>query len=145
MIGGFTMLQEKVLAGKYKDYSIVYDHIKNMTGDDVYFNNFTIKTFELADMSRGSIWEGVSTTTARSAAGQDGKEQRLISVEWRGGERSLLQISSTTYKRIAESLFGYVPKELMEAEVLPEKKSHAKFYVIGLILIIVIAKFFFFK
>lgn len=139
------MLQEKVLAGKYKDYTIVYDHIKNLTGDDVYFNNFTVKAFELADMSKGSIWEGVLTSTARSAAGQGNKEQRLISVEWRSGDRSLMQISSTTYKRIAESLFGYVPKDLTEEEVPYEKKSRTKFYIIGLILIIVVAKFLFFK
>lgn len=134
------MLQEKVLAGKYKDYTIVYDHIKVTSGDDVYFNNFTVKTFELADLSKGSIWDGILTTTARSAAGHDGKEQRLISVEWRNGERSLLQISSPTYKRIAESLFGSVPKEASEDESA-EKKSHAKFYIIGLILIAVIVKF----
>ena len=134
------MLQEKVLAGKYKDYTIVYDHIKVTSGDDVYFNNFTVKTFELADLSKGSIWDGILTTTARSAAGQDGKEQRLISVEWRNGERSLLQIGSPTYKRIAESLFGSVPKEALEDESA-EKKSHAKFYILGLILIAVIVKF----
>ncbi|MEL7654938.1 MAG: hypothetical protein AAGU75_03405 [Bacillota bacterium] len=143
------MLQEKVLAGKYKDYAIVYDHIKNMTGDDVYFNNFTVKTFELADMSKGSIWEGVLTATARSAAGQDDKEQRLISVEWRDGDRSLLQINSMTCKRLMESLFGYIPKELMEKETLHKKKpkSHANFYVIGgiLVIVIVIAKFLFFS
>lgn len=140
------MLQEKVLAGKYKDYAIVYDHIKNMDGDDVYFNNLTVKTFELADMSKGSIWEGVLTKTARSAAGKDDKEQRLISVEWRSGDRSLLQINSMTCKRLMESLFGYVPKELMEEEPIHEKKSHATMIcVIGLILVIVIVKLFFFQ
>jgi len=138
------MLQEKVLAGKYKDYAVIYDHIKNMAGDDIYFNNLSVKTLELADMSKGSIWEGVLTKTARSAAGDDGKEQRLISVEWRNGDRSLLQINSLTCKRIMESMFGYVPKEFMEEETTHAKKSHAKVYVLGLILIIaiVIAKFF---
>lgn len=140
------MLQEKVLAGKYKDYAVIYDHIKNMGGDDIYFNNLTVKTLELADMSKGSIWEGVLTKTARSAAGDDGKEQRLISVEWRNGDRSLLQINSMTCKRIMESMFGYVPKEFMEEETIHEKKSHAKVYVLGIILIvaIVIVKVFFF-
>ena len=138
------MLQEKVLAGKYKDYSIVYDHIKNMAGDDVYFNNLSVKTFELADMSKGSIWEGVLTASAKSAAGQDDKEQRLISVEWRSGDRSLLQINSITCKRLMEALFGYVPKEFMEEETVLEKKSHAKIYIIGVILLIVIVKFLFF-
>ena len=138
------MLQEKVLAGKYKDYAIVYDHIKNMAGDDVYFNNLTVKTFELADMSKGSIWEGVLTRTARSAAGDGDKEQRLISVEWRSGDKSLMQINSMTCKRLMESLFGYVPKEFMEEETIHEKKSHTKVYVIGFILIIVVVKFFFF-
>lgn len=140
------MLQEKVLAGKYKDYSIIFDHIKNMAGDDIYFNNLTVKTFELADMSKGSIWEGVLTKTARSAAGDDNKEQRLISVEWRSGDRSLLQMNSMTCKRLMESIFGYVPKEFMEEEIMHEKKSHAKVYVVGFIVIIaiVIAKFFFF-
>jgi len=140
------MLQEKVLAGKYKDYAVIYDHIKNMAGDDIYFNNLTVKTLELADMSKGSIWEGVLTKTARSAAGDDGKEQRLISVEWRNGDRSLLQINSMTCKRIMESMFGYVPKEFMEKETMRGKKSHAKVYVFGFIVIIaiVIAKVFFF-
>lgn len=140
------MLQEKVLAGKYKDYSVIYDHIKNIAGDDLYFNNLSVKTLELADMSKGSIWEGVLTNTARSAAGDDGKEQRLISVEWRNGDRSLLQINSMTCKRIMESMFGYVPKEFMEEEPSGGKKSHAKVYVFGVILIIAIAlvKFFIF-
>jgi len=139
------MLQEIVLAGKYKDYAIIYDHIKNMGGDDIYFNNLAVKTLELADMSKGSIWEGVLTKTARSAAGDDGKEQRLISVEWRNGDRSLLQINSLTCKRIMESMFGYVPKEFMEVETIQEKKSHTKLFVLGFIVIIavVIAKFFF--
>jgi len=138
------MLQEKVLAGKYKDYSVIYDHIKNIAGDDLYFNNLTVKTLELADMSKGSIWEGVLTKSARSAAGDDGKEQRLISVEWRNGDRSLLQINSMTCKRIMESMFGYVPKEFMEDEPVRGKKSHAKVYVFGVILIIaiVLVKFF---
>ena len=132
------MLQEKVLAGKYKDYSVIYDHIKNIAGDDLYFNNLTVKTLELADMSKGSIWEGVLTKSARSAAGDDGKEQRLISVEWRNGDRSLLQINSMTCKRIMESMFGYVPKEFMEDEPVSGKKSHAKIIVFGVILIIAI-------
>ena len=138
------MLQEKVLAGKYKDYAVIYDHIKNIAGDDIYFNNLAVKTLELADMSKGSIWEGVMTKTARSAAGDDGKEQRLISVEWRNGDRSLLQINSMTCKRIMESMFGYVPKEFMEEEQSGGKKSHAKVYVFGIILIIaiVVVKFF---
>jgi len=138
------MLQEKVLAGKYKDYSVIYDHIKNIAGDDLYFNNLTVKTLELADMSKGSIWDGVLTKSARSAAGDDGKEQRLISVEWRNGDRSLLQINSMTCKRIMESMFGYVPKEFMEDEPVRGKKSHAKVYVFGVILIIaiVLVKFF---
>ena len=138
------MLQEKVLAGKYKDYSVIYDHIKNTAGDDLYFNNLTVKTLELADMSKGSIWEGVLTKSARSSAGDDGKEQRLISVEWRNGDRSLLQINSMTCKRIMESMFGYVPKEFMEDEPASGKKSHAKVYVFGVILIIaiVLVKFF---
>ncbi len=140
------MLQEKVLAGKYKDYAVIFDHIKNMAGDDIYFNNLTVKTFELADMSKGSIWEGVLTNTARSAAGDDNKEQRLVSVEWRNGDRSLLQINSMTCKRLMESIFGYVPKEFMEEETIHGKKSHAKVFVLGFIVIIaiVIAKFFFF-
>jgi len=116
-----------------------------MGGDDIYFNNLAVKTLELADMSKGSIWEGVLTKTARSAAGDDGKEQRLISVEWRNGDRSLLQINSLTCKRIMESMFGYVPKEFMEVETIQEKKSHTKLFVLGFIVIIavVIAKFFF--
>lgn len=139
------MLQEKVLAGKYKDYAIVYDHIKNAAGDDVYFNSLTVKTFELADLSKGSIWEGVLTSTARSAAGEGDKDQRLISVEWRNGERSLLQINSLTCKRLMENIFGYVPKEFLEEETVQEKKkSHAKLYVIGIILIIIIIKLIFF-
>jgi len=139
------MLQEKVLAGKYKDYAVIYDHIKNIAGDDIYFNNLAVKTLELADMSKGSIWEGVLTKTARSAAGDDGKEQRLISVEWRNGDRSLLQINSLTCKRIMESMFGYVPKEFMEEEPSAGKKSHAKVYIFGVILIfaaIALVKFF---
>lgn len=140
------MLQEKVLAGKYKDYAVIYDHIKNMAGDDIYFNNLTVKTFELADMSKGSIWEGVLTKTARSAAGDDDKEQRLISVEWRSGDRSLLQVNSMTCKRLMESIFGYVPKEFTEEKTIHKKKSHTKIYVLGFILIIaiVVAKILFF-
>ena len=144
------MLQEKVLAGKYKDYAVIYDHIRNIAGEDIYFNNLAVKTLELADMSQGSIWEGVSTKTAKCAAGDDEKEQRLISVEWRNGDRSLLQINSMTCKRIMESMFGYVPKEFMEEETVhrkkSKKKSHTKVYVLGFIIIvaIVIAKYFFF-
>lgn len=137
------MLKEKVLAGKYKDYAIVYDHIKNMAGDDVYFNTLAVKTFELADLSKGSIWEGV-TTGAAKAAGEDEKDQRLISVEWRNGDRSLLQVNSTTCTRLMESLFGRVPKELMEEERTTGKKSHALAYVIGLIVIVAIVKIIFF-
>ena len=106
------MVKEKVLAGRYKDYLIVYDHIRNPSGDDIYFNSLTVKEFEPFDHSKNGVWEGIVVSVPGAInAGDVDKDQRLISVVWRNGDKSMLQVNTITYNRLMEAVLGHVPEE----------------------------------
>lgn len=139
------MIKEKVLEGKYKDLSIVYDHIKNPYGDDIYFNNFSVKKMETADQSKTSYWTDSSRRVDGATSGAADKDQRLISVEWRSGEVSLLQVNTTTYNRLMEAVLGHVPKEFIPEKAPVKKKSHIKAVLFAIVLICVALKLFVFQ
>ncbi len=129
------MIKEKVLSGKYKDYAIVYDHIKNPYGDDIYFNNFSVMNMEPADRSKITYWTDSSRRVDGATSGNLDKDQRLISVEWRNGETSLLQVNTTTYNRLMEAVLGHVPKEFTPGKAKIKKKTHKKTIVFAILLI----------
>ncbi len=139
------MVKEKVLAGRYKDLMIVYDHIKNPASDDIYFNTFSVKTFEIADKSKNGIWGDIARDAARAAEAGMEKDHRLVSVEWRDGEKSLLQLNSKTCNRLMETLFGRIPQEFAQEPVQEEEKSKSSkaiIFIVVAVIIFVVVKFF---
>ncbi len=146
------MGKEKVLAGKYQNYPVVYDHIKNMAGEDIFFNTLSVREFKPYDLKDGT-WEGFKVTAAEAInSGEVDQEQRYISVVWRDGDRSLLQVNIKTYNRLMETMFGHVPIEEKENDEVKKtvkkkskSKSHKKMYIMILIITIIILKFFVFK
>lgn len=131
------MIKEKVLEGKYKDFSIMYDHIKNPYGDDIYFNNFSVKNMEPADQSKASYWNDSSRRVDGATSGAADKDRRLISVEWRNGENSVLQVNTTTYNRLMEAVLGRIPKEQVPDKAPAEKKSHGKTVLFLLVIVLI--------
>lgn len=146
------MGREKVLAGKYQNYPVVYDHIRNMAGQDIYFNTLTVREMSPYDL-KGGVWEGLTVIASEAVnAGDVDQEQRFISIVWRDGDRSLLQVNLKTYTRIMETMFGHVPKEETErievkktVKKKEKRKSHKKQIFIILILLLIVLKFFVFK
>ena len=137
------MVKEKVLTGRYKDCSIIYDHIKNTNGEDIYFNSFSVMSLKPADQSKVDYWGDSSLRVDGAMSRDTEKDRRLISVEWRNGETSLLQVNTKTYNRIMESLFGQVPHEQVKGDTgkTVEKKSYKAAILIAIILICIILKF----
>lgn len=131
------MIKEKVLEGKYKDFSVVYDHIKNPYGDDIYFNSFSVKNMEPADQSKISYWNDSSRRVDGATSGTAEKDRRLISVEWRSGDHSVLQVNTTTYNRLMEAVLGRVPKEQVNEKAPDEKKSHGKTVLFLLVIVLI--------
>lgn len=140
------MVKEKVLSGKYKDCSIIYDHIKNTDGNDIYFNSFSVMNFEPADQSKADYWSNQSLRVDGTMSGDSEKDQRWISVKWRNGEDSLLQVNTKTYNRLMEAMFGRAPQEQVDVVKTTEKKSNKKaVFFIAVILIGIALKFFVFN
>lgn len=139
------MVKEKVLTGRYKDCPIVYDHIKSSDGEEIYFNSFSVMNMEPADRSRANYWNDSSLRVDGSMSGAAEKDQRYLSVKWRNGEESLLQVNTKTYNRLMEVVLGRAPQEHAEAEKTVEKKSHKKAIFIAMILIAIVLKLFVFN
>jgi predicted transcriptional regulator len=76
-------------------------------------------------------------------SGDAEKDQRFLSIKWRNGEESLLQVYTKTFNRLMEAMYGRVPKEQTdEAEETGRKKSRIPVILFAVILIGVIVKFF---
>ncbi len=142
------MVKEKVLSGRYKDSAIVYDHI-SYNGEDIYFNNFTVMSMEAADMSKVDYWNDKSLRVdGSSMSGEAEKDRRLISVMWRNGDQSVLQVNTKTYNRLMEAVFGEVPPErtAVKRSVKRKKKSSSKGIIfIAIIAIVIVIKLVFFN
>ncbi len=136
------MVKEKVLTGRYKDCSIVYDHIKNTDGQEIYFNSFSVMNMVPADQSKANYWNDSSLRVDGTSSADTEKDRRLISVEWRNGEISLLQVNTKTFNRLMEAMFGCVPQEHTEPKRTVKKKSHKGAAIfVAIILICIILKF----
>ena len=142
------MVKEKVLSGRYKDCAIVYDHI-SYNSEDIYFNNFTVMNMEPADMSKVDYWNDKSLRVDGSfMSGEADKDRRLISVKWRNGEQSVLQVNTKTYNRLMEAVFSEVPQEKTSVKrpAKRKKKSSNKGIIfIAIIVIAIVIKFIFFN
>lgn len=139
------MVKEKVLTGRYKDCPIVYDHIKSFDGEEIFFNSFSVMNMEPADRSKADYWSDSSLRVDGAMASNAEKDQRYLSVKWRNGEESVLQVNTKTYNRLMEAVLGRVPQEHAETEKTVEKKSHKKAIFIAIILIAIILKLFVFN
>jgi hypothetical protein len=131
------MIKEKVLSGRYKDCPIVYDHIRSFNGEDIYFNSFSVMNMGPADQSRADYWSDQSIRVDGSTSRDADKDRRLISVEWRNGETSLLQVNNRTFNRLMEAMYGRVPEEKGEIKQSEKKKASGK--GIGIIILIIAA------
>lgn len=129
------MVKEKVLTGKYKDSPLIYDHIKTADGQEIYFNSFSVMNFEPADKSRADYWADSSIRVDGTSSRDDDKDRRLISVQWRTGENSILQVNTKTYNRLMEAVLGKVPEDRSQTAAVPEQKSRSKLIPVILILI----------
>ena len=113
------MAKSKVVAGDYKDYSVV------TFGNKLYFMMFTkrveIKSqdvfkYEIIDDIKKSFWGTLASGVACSAIfGTAGliastisstrKKRLLLSIEFNDGKRSLIEISDSEYKNIVKALY----------------------------------------
>lgn len=140
------MVKEKVLTGRYKDCDLVYDHIRSMNGEDIFFNSFSVMNMEPADKSKMTYWSDKSLRVDGTMAGDAEKDLRFLSIQWRNGEESLLQVHTKTFNRLMEAMYGRVPQEAVEEPEYNEKKSSKKIvFFLAIILIGVALKFFVFS
>lgn len=139
------MVKEKVLTGRYKDCDFVYDHIRSMAGEDIFFNSFSVMSMEPADKSKVTFWTDKSLRVDGTMSGDAEKDLRILSIKWRNGEESLLQVNTKTFNRLMEAMYGRVLQEQPgEAEETGSKKSHKAAVIIAVILIGIIIKYIFF-
>ncbi len=131
------MVKEKVLSGRYRDCPFIYDHIKSSNGEDIYFNSYSVMNMAPADMSRADYWSDQALRIDGSTSGEIDKDRRLISIKWRNGETSLLQVNNTTFNRLMDTMYGHVPEERNERKqtVKKKKKSSGKAFITAVILI----------
>jgi hypothetical protein len=136
------MVKEKVLTGRYKDCDFVYDHIRSMNGEDIFFNSFSVMNMEPADKSKVTYWSDKSLRVDGTMAAEGEKDLRFLSIQWRNGEESLLQVNTKTFNRLMEAMYGRAPQEAVEEPDFAEKKSSKKVvFFIAVILICVALKF----
>lgn len=130
------MIKEKVLSGRYKDCPIVYDHIRSLNGEDIYFNSFSVMNMGPADQSRTDYWSDQSIRVDSSVSKEADKDRRLIKIEWRNGETSLLQVNNRTFNRLMEAMYGRIPEEKTEIKKTEKKqKSSGKVFFVVILLI----------
>ena len=113
------MAKSKVVAGDYKDYSVV------TFGNKLYFMMFTkrvevtsadVYKYEIIDDIKKSFWgtlisgaawgtlfgtPGLIASTMSSAR----SKRLLLSIEFNNGKKSLIEISDSEYKNIIKALY----------------------------------------
>lgn len=140
------MLKEKVLTGRYKDCDFVYDHIRSMDGEDIFFNSFSVMNMEPADKSKVNYWSDKSLRVDGTMSGDAEKDMRYLSIKWRNGEESLLQVTTKTFNRLMEAMYGRVPQEAVEEPAHEKKRSSKKVILfVAVIMICVALKLFVFN
>ena len=79
-------------------------------------------------------------------AGDAEKDLRYLSIKWRNGEESLLQVTTKTFNRLMEAMYGRVPQDVIEEPAYAEKRSSKKVILfVAVILICVALKLFVFS
>lgn len=140
------MVKEKVISGRYKDCDLVYDHIRSMNGEDIFFNSFSVMNMEPADKSKVTYWSDKSLRVDGTMGAEGEKDLRFLSIKWRNGEESVLQVNTKTFNRLMEAMYGRVPQEAVEVAESDEKKSSKKvIFIIAVVLICVALKLFVFN
>jgi hypothetical protein len=116
-----------------------------MAGEDIFFNSFSVMSMEPADKSKVTFWTDKSLRVDGTMSGDAEKDMRFLSIKWRNGEESLLQVNTKTFNRLMEAMYGRVPQEQPEEPEADVKKSSKKAVLfIAVILIGIILKFIFF-
>jgi hypothetical protein len=117
-----------------------------MEGEDIFFNSFSVMNMEPADKSKVNYWTDKSLRVDGTMSTDAEKDMRYLSIKWRNGEESLLQVNTKTFNRLMEAMYGRIPQEAVEEPEYDERRSSKKVILfIAVIVICVVLKFFVFN